>query len=84
MPRSDRSGRFVVRIPPRLHDELAKEAFERRVSINQICLEALVTHRQLRRDESWKAGQVQRGRVRSDGYGRLERDIASALERLKK
>jgi hypothetical protein len=84
MARSDRSGRFVVRIPPRLHDELAKEAFERRVSINQICLEALITHKQLRRDESWRALQAQRGRVRSDGFSRLEKEISASLEKLKR
>ena len=42
-----RSGRFSLRIPQWLHEELAQEAHRRNVSLNQLCFEALVARREL-------------------------------------
>ena len=42
-----RSGRFSLRIPQWLHEELATEAYRRNVSLNQLCFEALVARRAL-------------------------------------
>jgi hypothetical protein len=35
------SGRFVLRLPPGLHEELARRAREQGVSLNTLCLQAL-------------------------------------------
>ncbi len=42
-----RSGRFSLRIPEWLHEELAAEAYRRNVSLNQLCFEALISRRVL-------------------------------------
>jgi HicB-like protein involved in pilus formation len=42
-----RSGRFSLRIPEWLHEELAQEAYRRNVSLNQLCFEAIVARREL-------------------------------------
>ena len=42
-----RVGRFSLRIPEWLHEELAAEAYRRNVSLNQLCFEALVARRAL-------------------------------------
>jgi predicted HicB family RNase H-like nuclease len=42
-----RSGRFSLRIPAWLHEELASEAYHRNVSLNQLCFEAIVARRVL-------------------------------------
>src|SRR5262249_33765463 len=42
-----RSGTLTLRIPVWLHEELAAEAYDRNVSINQLCFEGLVMRRQL-------------------------------------
>ena len=42
-----RSGRFSLRIPEWLHEELAAEAYHRNVSLNQLCFEALISRRVL-------------------------------------
>ena len=41
--------------PPQLHKDLAREAFEGGRSINQLCLEAIVTRRPLKKYDPWKA-----------------------------
>ena len=49
------AGRILIRVPPKLHRELAREAFESGRSINQLCLEAIVARKALRKYDPWKA-----------------------------
>lgn len=49
------AGRILIRVPPKLHKELAREAFESGRSINQLCLEAIVARKALRKYNPWKA-----------------------------
>jgi hypothetical protein len=49
------AGRILIRVPPALHKDLAREAFESGRSINQLCLEAIVTRRALRKYDPWKS-----------------------------
>jgi hypothetical protein len=49
------AGRILIRVPSKLHRELAREAFESGRSINQLCLEAIVARKALRKYDPWKA-----------------------------
>jgi hypothetical protein len=49
------AGRILIRVPSELHKELAQEAFESGRSINQLCLEAIVARKILRKYDPWKA-----------------------------
>lgn len=51
------AGRILIRVPSELHKELAREAFESGRSINQLCLEAIVARKALRKYDPWKAIQ---------------------------
>ena len=42
------AGRILIRVPPEVHRELAREAFESGRSINELCLEAIVARKALR------------------------------------
>jgi HicB family len=48
------AGRILIRVPSELHKDLAREAFESGRSINQLCLEAIVARKALRRYDPWK------------------------------
>ena len=43
------AGRILTRVPSELHKDLAREAFESGRSINQLCLEANVARKALRK-----------------------------------
>jgi len=49
------AGRILIRVPSELHRELAREAFQSGRSINQLCLEAIVARKALRKYDPWKA-----------------------------
>jgi predicted HicB family RNase H-like nuclease len=43
------AGKILIRVPFKIHKELAREAFQTGRSINQLCLEAIVVRKALRR-----------------------------------
>jgi HicB family len=49
------AGRILIRVPSGLHKELAREAFESGRSINQLCLEAILARKALKKYDPWKA-----------------------------
>jgi hypothetical protein len=49
------AGRILIRVPSELHKDLAREAFESGRSINQLCLEAILARKALRRYDPWKS-----------------------------
>jgi hypothetical protein len=49
------AGRILIRMPAKVHRELAREAFETGRSINQLCLEAIIARKALRKYDPWKA-----------------------------
>ncbi len=73
------SGRLLLRVPEKLHEELAKEAFESGRSINQLCLEALVTRKALKDYDPWKSIEAIWEQNRGVDPKKLERDISKAL-----
>lgn len=49
------AGRILIRVPSDLHKDLAREAFESGRSINQLCLEAILARKALKKYDPWKA-----------------------------
>lgn len=49
------AGRILIRVPSELHEDLAREAFESGRSINQLCLEAIMARKALKKYDPWKA-----------------------------
>ncbi len=48
------AGKILIRVPSEIHKELAREAFESGRSINELCLEAIVARKALRKYDPWK------------------------------
>ena len=49
------AGWILIRVPPEVHRELAREAFESGRSINELCLESILARRALKNYDPWKA-----------------------------
>jgi hypothetical protein len=77
------SGRLLVRVPEKLHQELAKEAFETGKSINQLCLEALLARKALKDYDPWKGIEAIWQDNRKVDPAELEREISKALKEVR-
>jgi hypothetical protein len=49
------NGQIHVRVPASIHEEVAKEAFEKGTSISGILAQALIVRRALRNVDPWKS-----------------------------
>lgn len=78
------AGRLLVRVPPELHRELAREAFDSGRSINQLCLEAILARKALRKYDPWKAIEALWGANRKIEPRRLQRDILRAISEVRR
>ncbi len=77
------AGRILIRVPPGLHKDLAREAFRSGRSINQLCLEAIMAREALRKYDPWKAiGEVwkQNRKVKPK---QLQADILRAISEVR-
>jgi len=73
------AGRILIRVPPQVHRELAREAFESRRSINELCLEAIVARKALRNYDPWNAVEEIWGKNRKVRPKQLRADILTAI-----
>ncbi len=73
------AGRILIRVPPEVHQELAREAFESGRSINELCLEAIVARRALKSYDPWKAVEEIWDKNRKVRPKRLQADILGAV-----
>jgi hypothetical protein len=76
-------GKILIRVPSELHRDLAREAFESGRSINQLCLEAILARKALRKYDPWKAIEEiwkQNRRVRPR---QLQSDILRAISEVR-
>ncbi len=73
------SGKILVRVPPGIHKELAREAFESGRSINQLCTEALLARRALKNYNPWKSIERLWLKNRHADVTRLTREIREAI-----
>lgn len=78
------SGKVLLRVPGRLHRELAREAFESGRSINQLCLEALLARRALKGYDPWKSVEAIWQENRRVDPATLEKEIARALRQARR
>jgi hypothetical protein len=73
------AGKILIRVPPEVHRELAREAFETGRSINQLCLEAIVARKALKNYDPWKAIEEIWEKNRHIDEKKLEKDILKSL-----
>jgi len=73
------AGKILIRVSSELHQELAREAFESGRSINQLCLEAILTRRALRRYDPWNAIEEIWKRNRKVKPRQVQADILRAI-----
>ncbi len=73
------NGKILLRIPPEIHQELAREAFEKGYSINQICMEALLARKALKQHDPWKSIQKVWRQNRKIDLSQLDKDIEKAI-----
>ena len=77
------AGRILIRVPAKVHKELAREAFESGRSINQLCLEAIVARKALRKYDPWKALDEIWQRNRKVNPDRVQSEILRALSEVR-
>jgi hypothetical protein len=77
-------GQIHVRIPPTVHEDVAKEAFERGTSISGICAQALTVRRVLRDIDPWKTIEAIWEANRDVDQKELEADIKGAIKAVRK
>jgi hypothetical protein len=78
------AGKILIRVPPELHRELAREAFESGRSINQLCLEAILARKALRRYDPWKAVEEIWEKNRGVDAKKLQKDILKGLSEVRR
>ncbi|MBZ5573403.1 MAG: hypothetical protein LAO09_16165 [Acidobacteriia bacterium] len=82
MPRFN--GQIHVRVSSRVHEEVAKEAFEKRTSISGIFAQALVVRRALRKIDPWKLICEVQAANRGIAEAEVERAVAKAVKAVRK
>jgi predicted DNA-binding helix-hairpin-helix protein len=83
MPRTF-NGQIHVRVSPGMHQDVAKEAFEKGTSISGILAQALTVRRALRNIDPWKSiAEVQTANRRIPAR-EVERAVAEAVQAVRK
>jgi hypothetical protein len=77
------AGRILIRVPPQVHRELAREAFESGRSINELCLEAIVARKALKNYDPWKAVEEIWEKNRKVRPKQLRADILTAISEVR-
>ncbi len=77
------AGRILLRVPSKLHKELAREAFVSGRSINQLCVEAIVARKALRKYDPWKAIDEIWARNRNVKPKQLQSEILRAVSEVR-
>jgi len=78
------NGQVHVRISPKVHEEIAKEAFEKGTSISGIIAQALTVRNVLRNIDPWKSIEAIREANRGVDQVKLELDILKAIKAVRK
>jgi hypothetical protein len=83
MPRSF-NGQIHVRVPSRVHAEVAKEAFEKGTSISGIFAQALIVRRALKNIDPWKSISEVQAANRGVAEAEVEREVAKAVRAVRR
>ncbi len=78
------NGQIHVRVPPMVHEEVAKEAFEKGTSISGILAQALIVRRALKNVDPWKSINEVQSANRDVSAQEIERTVASAVKAVRK
>jgi hypothetical protein len=83
MPRTF-NGQIHVRVPTSVHQEVAREAFDKGTSISGIFAQALIVRRALRRIDPWKSIAEVQSANRGVAPAEIERAVAKAVKAVRK
>ena len=78
------NGQIHVRVSSSVHEEVAKEAFERGTSISGIFAQALIVRRALRNIDPWKSISEVQSANRGVAAAEIERTVAKAVKAVRK
>lgn len=73
------NGQIHVRIPYKLHEEMARESFETGTPISGICAQALMARKVLGKMEPWKSVEMTWEANKETSLNQLENDISEAI-----
>jgi hypothetical protein len=83
MPRAF-NGQIHVRVPSSIHEEVAKEAFDKGTSISGILAQALIVRRALRKIDPWKSIDEVQAANRGISAAEIENSVARAVRAVRK
>ena len=78
------NGQIHVRVSSHVHEEVAKEAFEKGTSISGILAQALIVRQALRNIDPWKSIDGVQSANRAVTTGEVERAVAKAVKQVRK
>jgi hypothetical protein len=78
------NGQIHVRVPSSVHEEVAKEAFDKGTSISGILAQALIVRRALRNVDPWKSIDEVQSANRGVPAAEVENAVAKAVKAVRK
>jgi hypothetical protein len=78
------NGQIHVRVPASIHEEVAKEAFDKGTSISGILAQALIVRRALRNVDPWKSIDEVQSANRGMSAAEVENSVARAVKAVRK
>ena len=77
-------GQVHVRLSPEVHEDVAKEAFEKGISISGIVAQSLMIRKTLKNIDPWKTVSEIREANREIDPKQLEKDVVSSIKAVRK
>jgi hypothetical protein len=78
------NGQIHVRVPASVHEEVAKEAFDKGTSISGILAQALIVRRALRNVDPWKSIDEVQSANSGMSAAEVENSVAKAVKAVRK
>ncbi len=78
------NGQIHVRVPASIHEEVAKEAFDKGTSISGILAQALIVRRALRNIDPWKSIEKVQSANRGTSAADVENSVAKAVKAVRR
>ena len=78
------NGQIHIRVPATIHEEVAKEAFEKGTSISGIFAQALIVRRALRNVDPWKSIEEVQSANQGVPAAEIENTVAKAVRAVRK
>jgi hypothetical protein len=78
------NGQIHVRVPASIHEEVAKEAFEKGTSISGILAQALIVRRALRNVDPWKSIEEVQSANQGVPAAEVENTVGKAVRAIRK